>query len=89
MSMVIIGGHDRMVRQYKQICKEHQCKVKVFTQMSANMREQIGSPDVIVLFKMVRVAVSEAGDANIIRCHTSSSNALQEIFENIERAKEA
>ena len=41
MSMVIIGGHDRMVRQYKQICKEHQCKVKVFTQMSANMREQI------------------------------------------------
>ena len=66
MSMVIIGGHDRMVRQYKQICKEHQCKVKVFTQMSANMREQIGSPDVIVLFtntvshKMVRVAVSEA-----------------------------
>ena len=95
MSMVIIGGHDRMVRQYKQICKEHQCKVKVFTQMSANMREQIGSPDVIVLFtntvchNMVRVAVSEAGDANIIRCHTSSSNALQEIFENIERAKEA
>ena len=83
MSMVIIGGHDRMVRQYKQICKEHQCKVKV------------GSPDVIVLFtntvshKMVRVAVSEAGDANIIRCHTSSSNALQEIFQNIERAKEA
>ncbi len=66
MSMVIIGGHDRMIRQYKQICKEHQCKVKVFTQMSANMREQIGSPDVIVLFtntvshKMVRVAVSEA-----------------------------
>lgn len=95
MSMVIIGGHDRMVRQYKQICKEHQCKVKVFTQMSANMREQIGSPDVIVLFtntvshKMVRVAVSEAGNADIIRCHTSSSNALQEIFENIERAKEA
>ena len=42
MSMVIIGGHDRMIRQYKQICKEHQCKVKVFTQMSANMREQIG-----------------------------------------------
>lgn len=95
MSMVIIGGHDRMVRQYKEICKEHQCKVKVFTQMSANMREQIGSPDVIVLFtntvshKMVRVAVAEAGNANIIRCHTSSGTALQEIFESIENAKEA
>ena len=95
MSMVIIGGHDRMVQRYKQICKEHQCKVKVFTQMSANMREQIGSPDVIVLFtntvshKMVRIAVAEAGDASIIRCHTSSGSALQEIFENIECAKKA
>lgn len=90
--MVIIGGHDRMVRQYKQICKKHQCKVKVFTQMSANMREQIGSPDFIVLFtntvshKMVKIAVSEAKDANVIRCHTSSGTALQEIFEKIEQA---
>lgn len=93
MSMVIIGGHDRMVRQYKQICKQHQCKVKVFTQMSANMKEQIGKPDFIVLFtntvshKMVRIAISEAGNADIIRCHTSSSTALNEIFENIESAK--
>ena len=92
MSMVIIGGHDRMVRQYKQICKEHQCKVKIFTQMSAQLREQIGTPDVIVLFtntvshKMVRVAVAEAGNANIIRCHTSSGAALQEILENLEIA---
>lgn len=92
MSMVIIGGHDRMVRQYKQICKEHQCKVKIFTQMSAHLREQIGTPDVIVLFtntvshKMVRVAVAEAGNANIIRCHTSSGAALQEILENLEIA---
>lgn len=92
MSMVIIGGHDRMVRQYKQICKDHKCKVKIFTQMSGNMREQIGSPDVIVLFtntvshKMVRVAVSEAGDANVIRCHTSSGTALQEIFDSLEKA---
>ena len=25
MSVVIIGGHDRMVCQYKKICKEHKC----------------------------------------------------------------
>ena len=35
MSVVIIGGHDRMVCQYKQICKQFKCKAKVFTQMSA------------------------------------------------------
>ena len=43
MSVVIVGGHDRMVSQYKKICKEHKCKAKVFTQMSANLSSQIGS----------------------------------------------
>ena len=38
MSVVIVGGHDRMVSQYKKICKEHKCKAKVFTQMNAPMR---------------------------------------------------
>ena len=67
MSVVIIGGHDRMVCQYKKICKQFNCKAKVFTQMSASLSKQIGSPDLIVLFtntvshKMVRCAVEEAG----------------------------
>lgn len=25
MSVVIVGGHDRMVSQYKKICKAHRC----------------------------------------------------------------
>ena len=49
MSVVIVGGHDRMVCQYKKICKEFKCKAKVFTQMSANLSSQIGSPDLIML----------------------------------------
>ena len=36
MSVVIIGGHDRMVCQYKKICRQFNCKAKVFTQMSAS-----------------------------------------------------
>ena len=88
MSVVIIGGHDRMVCQYKKLCKQYKCKAKVFTQMSADLNKQIGSPDVIVLFtntvshKMVRCAVEEAGrcNAEIIRSHTSSQNALEEIL---------
>ena len=35
MSVVIIGGHDRMVHQYKKVCKNYNCKAKVFTQMAA------------------------------------------------------
>lgn len=37
MSVVIVGGHDRMVCQYMKICKNYKCKAKVFTQMSASM----------------------------------------------------
>lgn len=89
MSVVIIGGHDRMVHQYKKVCKNYNCKAKVFTQMAANLSKQIGNPDVIVLFtntvshKMVRCAVEEAGrcNAEVIRCHTSSKNALEDILE--------
>ncbi len=88
MSIVIVGGHDRMVCQYKKICKEHRCKVKVFTQMTANLSNQIGTPDLLILFtntvshKMARCAVQEAEKckANIIRCHTSSGSALTDIL---------
>lgn len=89
MSVVIVGGHDRMVCQYKKICKEYHCKAKVFTQMTAKLKEQIGTPDLVILFtntvshKMVRCAITEAErcHANIVRCHTSSRNALSEILE--------
>ncbi|SEP68854.1 hypothetical protein SAMN02910289_00351 [Lachnospiraceae bacterium RM5] len=91
MSVVIVGGHDRMVSQYKKICKEHKCKVKVFTQMRADFCNQIGKPDAVILFtntvshKMVRCAVAEAekNDAEIIRSHTSSQAALNKILSQI------
>ena len=89
MSVVIIGGHDRMVCQYKKICKEHTCKAQVFTQMPAKLDKQIGSPDLIVLFtntvshKMVKCAVEEAEkrNADVVRSHTSSASALLEILQ--------
>lgn len=28
MSVVIVGGHDRMVGQYKKLCKSYKCKAK-------------------------------------------------------------
>lgn len=91
MSVVIIGGHDRMVCQYKKICKKYHCRAKIFTQMSGNLGDMIGSPDLLVLFtntvshKMVRCAVNEAEKchADIVRCHTSSGTALNEILEKV------
>jgi len=91
MSVVIVGGHDRMVAQYKKICKEHNFKAKVFTQMSSNLSTKIGSPDFVILFtntvshKMVKCAIVEAEKANagIVRSHTSSGSALNEILNKI------
>lgn len=89
MSVVIVGGHDRMVGRYKEICRQYDCKAKVFTQMSAGLGNQIGSPDLVILFtntvshKMVHCAVAEAErcNADVVRSHTSSGNALKEILE--------
>lgn len=89
MSVVIVGGHDRMVCQYKKICKNYHCRAKIFTQMSGNLKDMIGRPDLLILFtntvshKMVRCAVNEAEkcNADIVRCHTSSGAALNEILE--------
>ncbi|MCI8484462.1 MAG: DUF2325 domain-containing protein [Lachnospiraceae bacterium] len=88
MSIVIIGGHDRMVCQYKKICRAYKCKAKVFTQMSGNLKEKIGRPDLMVVFtntvshKMAHCALSEAEKvkADVVRCHTSSGNALEGIL---------
>ena len=89
MSVVIVGGHDRMVSTYKKICKQYHCKAKVFTQMAANMSAQIGQPDLLILFtntvshKMIQCALSDVSkkDVNIVRCHTSSQAALHEILD--------
>ncbi len=88
MSIVIVGGNDKMVCQYKNTCKEFKCKSKVFTQMSGNLKEQIGSPDLLILFtntvshKMVNCAVQNTDkDRTIItRSHSSSINALKNIL---------
>ena len=96
MSVVIVGGHDRMVCQYKKICKEYKCKVKVFTQMCAKLDSQIGTPDLVILFtntvshKMARCAVAgaERAGAGIVRCHTSSGSALNEILSQVCEAQE-
>lgn len=89
MSVVIIGGHERMETKYKEICKKYKCKAKIFTKMHVNLKSQIGCPDLMILFtspvshKMINCAVSEAAKNNIEikRSHSASASALIEILE--------
>ena len=90
MSVVIVGGHDRMHCRYKEICRNFGCKCKVFTQCPANFQNQIGSPDLIVVFtktvahKMLNAACiqAERTGAIIIHCNSSSACALNKILES-------
>lgn len=85
MSVVIVGGHDRMNCRYKEICKKHGCKCKVFTQCPANFQNQIGSPDIVIVFvstvahKMLNIASVQAKKtgAHVVHCASSSACALE------------
>lgn len=78
-----------MVRQYKKLCKEYNCRAKVFTQMSNGLKNNIGDPDMVVLFtgtvshKMIHCATSKikGSKAIIARSKTSSLSALRNILE--------
>ena len=88
MSVVIVGENERMVRQYKELCRSYNCSARVFTNMNAGLKN-MGSPDLLVLFTstishtMVRCALREAAGENVrvARCHTSSMAALKGILE--------
>ncbi len=91
MSIVVVGGHDRMHGEYRTVCRKLGHSVKVYTQMPARFEKTIGKPDGIVVFtgtvshKMVNVAVKEAKRKKIpvMRSHSSSASALAELLKKL------
>ena len=43
MSVVIVGGNERMAAQYEGICKEHGCKAKVFTKENGSLKRKLAA----------------------------------------------
>ena len=88
MSVVIVGGNERMVCQYKDICKNHGCDAKVFINERGALKKKMGCPDLVILFtstvshKIVNSAVEEAKRNNVpvARIHSSSVSALNKIL---------
>ena len=85
MSIVIVGGNERMAAQYESICKEHGCKAKVLTKETGSLKKKLGCPELLILFistvshKMVLSVTQEAKKNRIpvARVHTSSATALR------------
>ena len=88
MSIVIVGGNERMTCQYENICRSFGYKAKVFPKESGSMKKKLGTPDLLILFintvshKMVISASQEAkrNQVPIARVHTSSISALEKLL---------
>ena len=88
MSVVIVGGNECMVCKYQETCKKHGCSAKVYVKEKGGFSKRMGVPDLMILFtntvshKMVKTAVDEAKRKNVevVRCHTSSGSALENIL---------
>ena len=89
MSIVIVGGNERMERRYKDLCEDYRCQAKVFTKPRGGLRNQLGNPDLLIFFtdtmshKMLLVTMSELRGRNIIieHCPSSSLSALRNVLE--------
>lgn len=90
MSVVIIGGNVQMEDRYRRICQKYNYKAKIFTKINGRFRNQIGHPDMIILFtgtvahKMLATANREAKKAGIPIFYVNSSgqSALESVLMN-------
>ena len=88
MSVVILGGNERMVREYKELCREYQCSAKVIPKMGGTLKGRLGSPDLVVMFtdtishKMIRNAMNETRgqDTVVTRCRSGSMSSLRAVL---------
>lgn len=89
MSVVIIGGNERMERQYAEICRGYGCEAKVFTKENGSVARRMGCPDLVILFtgtvshKMVISATKEARRTGIriAHAHSASASALHALMQ--------
>ena len=88
MSVVIIGGNERMERQYTDICARYGHKAKVFTKEAGSVAKKLGRADLLIIFtgtvshKMMISAVDEVKrvGTKIARTHSSSAAALHTLL---------
>ena len=89
MSVVIVGGNERMIRRYEALCKEYSCSARVFVDPDKGI-QNFGTPDLLVLFtstmshKMLNLATGQAKKRGIpmVHSHTSSMSALKSILDD-------
>lgn len=96
MSVVIVGGNDRMATRYSDICRSFNHKAKVFTQMVGDFESKIGNPDIIFVLtttcshKMLGSVKRSSQKRGIPVKHinSSSASALKQTLEQLGKEKQ-
>ncbi len=91
MSIVIVGGYDRVATRYQDICKSFNHNSKVFTQMPTDFENKLGTPDLMVVFtgtcshKMLGAVKKspEKRGVPVEHVHSSSVSALKQLLNDI------
>ncbi len=91
MCATLVGGMDRLKADYTKIAKSQSVKLKVFTGKERNMREQIGTPDLIIIFtgkcshKARILALKHASSNNIpiAQSHSCGTSSLKSCLKGI------
>ncbi len=89
MSIVIVGGNERMERRYKQLCESFCCEADIYTRPIGGMKSRLGSPDLLIFFtntmshKMLYGTLREirGHDTKVEYCPSASLSALKGILE--------
>ena len=95
MSVVIVGGNDRMATRYSDICRSYHHKAKVFTQMVGDFESKIGNPDMILVLtttcshKMLGGVKrsSEKRGIPVRHINSSSASALKKLLKKSGRSE--
>lgn len=93
MSVLILGGHECMEKDYKEMLREKGYSAKIYTKMPSGLRKRIGNPDAIILFmstishNMAEMAIRDAKKKKIpvIKVRNSSKDAFYSCMEDIDK----
>ncbi|TQQ84716.1 DUF2325 domain-containing protein [Peptacetobacter hominis] len=92
MSLLVVGGHERMEKDYLEIGKISGFKTKVCTKKANKLAVSIGNPDAIIILtstvshKICSIVESKAKKKNIpiYRRKSSSRSSFFECIEQIQ-----
>ena len=92
MTLLVVGGNERMKRDYINLGKEKGYKTKVILNMSARALKDIGSPNAVVMFtstvshKLKSVVETQAKKKNIpvIRHYNSRKVSFMECLDKVD-----